>query len=229
MKQNNPQLQSVYEDYKDCSRCDLKDCRQKVVLGTGNPHADIMVITDTPSESEDMLGHYNTSDIRWFLNAFKHAIGKPDMPIGAVAELFFSNVFMTSAVACRPILIRGENAGDYRDPTWRDEIKVCGDRLQRTIYAVDPNIVIACGKFSVISLVKRTSKIPRRHGGLDEMFTFDIPGEVGPVYYSAIPTHDPSIARRRGDYDDPNGIVSSFSKALRTAWQINQKLNEEDI
>jgi uracil-DNA glycosylase family 4 len=220
-------LRVIYDEYQGCTSCKLHETRRSVVFGSGNPDADILLITDAPTEVEDRLGHHNTSDIRWVVQALKHAINKPKMPVAAVAELMFQRCFVTSAVLCRPIIPIGDKAGEYREPKW-SEVKACRERLLQTIYAVDPHIVVACGKFAVQSLVGRASKLPSRTGRVADIFMVDVPGEMMDVPYSVIPSVDPQVAQRRGDYDDPNGMVAAFSSALTVAWNIADYLNNED-
>lgn len=224
---NYDQLRVLYEDYKDCDRCKLSNTRRRVVFGSGERSANILIVTDTPTLKEESLGHHNTTDIRWIIRAFKHAAGLDNMPIAAAAELFFQNVFMTNAVMCCPTFPTGDKAGELTEPGWT-EVKKCRDRLLRTIYEVDPNVIISAGKYATQALVGRSSKLPRRNGKVSELFTVEVPGELGVVRYSAIPTADPRVAERRGDYDDPNGVVSAFTTALKGAWDLNKYLEGED-
>jgi uracil-DNA glycosylase family 4 len=220
-------LKILYEEYKDCERCKISKTRRNIVFGSGNREANILLITDTPTLKEESLGHHNTTDIRWTIKAFQHAIGQQNMPIGAAAELFFDNVFMTNAVMCCPTFPSGEHAGEPTEPGWT-EVKKCRDRLLEVIYQVDPNIIISAGKYATQALVGRASKLPRRNGKVSELFTVEVPGEAGSVYYSALPSADPRVAERRGDYDDENGTVSAFTTALKGAWELNKYLEEED-
>ena len=226
MSTHNQELKLIYDDYANCTRCRLSETRlNKPVFGTGNRNAAIMLISDAPSASEERLGHHNTQDIRWIANIFRRAIGQKDMPIGASADLFFQNFFMTSSVLCRPTVFGSD---DYRKPDWKKEVQMCYDRLTATIYAVDPLVVISAGEFATKALLQRTSGLPKRRGTLDSSFNFSVPGVLSDVMYTAIPTVDYSMAIRRGDYDDPNGTVSAFARALSSAWAIKDKLMKED-
>jgi uracil-DNA glycosylase family 4 len=220
-------LRVLYDEYRECTRCKLSETRQRVVFGSGNPEASILLITDTPTLKEEQLGHHNTTDIRWVIKAFKHALGKNDMPIGAAAELFFNNVFMTNAVMCCPTIPLGDKAGELTEPSW-SLVKKCRDRLLTVIYEVDPLVIVAAGKYAVQALVGRSAKLPTRGGRVSDMRTVFVPGECGDVGYSFIPTADPRVAERRGDYDDPTGTVSSFTNALAGAWQLKEYLENED-
>lgn len=227
MKPEKPELRVLYDEYVNCTRCNISEMRKSVVFGSGSRDADIMFIADTPTPTDERMGHHNNTDIRWLIRVFRHAIGKASMPVRAAADLFFDKTFMTTAVMCCPRYPKGDLAGQAKEPSWA-HVKACRDRLLSTIYEVDPLIIIAAGAFSLQALTGRNSKLPMRSGKLSEMFTVEVPGELGTVYYSAIPAPDPHIAERRGDYDDPNGRVASLSAAISGAWELASYLNNED-
>ena len=227
---NEDPLKILYEEYKTCDRCKLSKTRKNIVFGSGNRSADILLVTDTPTLKEESLGHHNTTDIRWLVRAFQHAISDGSTApatIGAAAEMFFSNVFVTNAVMCCPTFPAGDRAGELTEPGWT-QVKKCRERLLEVIYQVDPNIIVSAGSHATAALLGRSSKLPRRNGKVSEMFTVEVPGEAGSVFYSAIPTADPRVAERRGDYDDNNGLVSAFTTALKGAWDLNTYLEQED-
>ena len=224
---NEDPLRILYEEYQSCERCKLSETRRNIVFGSGNRNADILLITDTPTLKEESLGHHNTTDIRWVIKAFQHALGKQSMPLGAAAEMFFENVFITNAVMCCPTFPTGDRAGELTEPKWT-LVRECRDRLFEVIYQVDPAVIISAGKYATQALVGRGSNLPRRSGKVSSLFTVEVPGEAGSVFYSAIPTADPRVAERRGDYDDDNGMVSSFTTALKGAWELKTYLEGED-
>jgi uracil-DNA glycosylase family 4 len=224
---NEDPLQILYEEYQNCDRCKLSKTRKNIVFGSGNREANILLVTDTPTLKEESLRHHNTTDIRWIIKAFQHAIGKQDMPVGAAAEMFFNNVFMTNAVMCCPTFPAGDREGELTEPGWT-QVKKCRDRLMEVIYDVDPHVIISAGKFATQALIGRASKLPRRNGKMSELFSVEVPGEAGSVFYSAIPTADPRVAERRGDYDDAGGLVSSFTTALKGAWDLSHYIEQED-
>ena len=141
--------------------------------------------------------------------------------------MFFENVFVTNAVMCGPSFPTVDRAGELTEPKWI-LVRECRDRLLEVIYQVDPVIIISAGKYATQALVGRGSDLPLRRGKVSSLFTVEVPGEVGSVFYSAIPTADPRVAERRGDYDDNNGLVSSFTTALNGAWELKTYLEGED-
>lgn len=226
MKQESQTLRQVYDAALTCSACALAQCRSRVVFGSGNPQAKILIVVDSPTEAEDRVGHFNTADVRWLLRLYAQT-NKLTQPMGAIAEKFFAEAFITPAVMCRPSILVGDKAGDARDPKW-SEIKACRDRLVQQIYHIDPHIIVGCGKFALSALCGVATPPSVRTGKLGDLLTISVPGECGPVQYSVIPAPDPQVARRRGDYDDPNGVVASLGAALASAWAVRDALEQED-
>jgi uracil-DNA glycosylase family 4 len=223
MKSKNEGLRVIYDEFKDCSACGISKYRDRVVVGTGNVHASILIVTDYPTPSEERVGHHNTSDIRFLVRAFKHAIKSK-----SENDQLLSNVFITNAVSCCPRISAGDLSGEPKSPSW-PEIRTCRTRLLRTIYAVDPHIVIAAGKYACMGLLGRNKDLPTRDGRLASMFHFEVPGELLTLTYGAVPTVDPHVAQRSGDYDDPNGKVASLVSALKGAWEISSYIESEDL
>lgn len=228
MRHETTELQQLYDAWKGCERCDISAYRERVVFGTGNPDADILFVSDAPTPTEERLGEHNTSDLRWLMRVHRHAVMDKDTSLYEVTKTFFASTFLTSSVLCCPRYPKGDLAGQAKAPEWA-QVKACRDRLLKTIYAVDPHIIIAAGAFALQALTGRNKHLPTRSGKLSEMFTVEVEGELGPVYYSAIPAPDPHIAERRGDYDDPNGRVASLSCAISGAWELVRHLANEDL
>ena len=48
--------EELYSECKACQKCELCKTRTNVVVGVGNPNADIMFIGEGPGENEDLQG-----------------------------------------------------------------------------------------------------------------------------------------------------------------------------
>lgn len=221
-------LRELWRSCANCEKCALHETRRNVVFGTGNPSADILFISDYPTEAEDREGDHNTHDVKWVINAFRDVVLRDrSISMDEAANRFFSDVFLVNALMCRPTIAKGEKAGEARDPKI-SELKACRERLMQTIYEVDPHVIICAGKFASIALLGRNKELPSRTGKVHHAFTVTVPGVMRDVYYTAIGCHDPAFAQRIGDYDDPNGAVSQFCGALRSAWGVLNNIREED-
>ena len=49
-------LDSFYNEIKDCTKCSLSKSRTKFVFGVGNPNADIVIVGEAPGKNEDLQG-----------------------------------------------------------------------------------------------------------------------------------------------------------------------------
>lgn len=145
----NPVLAEVAAEVVVCPRCELARTRTKAVPGEGNPHARIMLIGEGPGWHEDQQGL-----------PFVGAAGKYLNELLAIAGVKRSDVFITNVVKCRP--------PGNRDPL-PDEIAACAPYLDRQIAAIDPDVVVTLGRFSMARWFpgERISKIhgqPKRDG-----------------------------------------------------------------
>ena len=52
----NNTLDSFYNEIKSCTKCSLSKSRTKLVFGTGNPNADIVIVGEAPGKNEDLAG-----------------------------------------------------------------------------------------------------------------------------------------------------------------------------
>jgi uracil-DNA glycosylase family 4 len=143
------QLQQIADEVVVCPRCELARTRTKAVPGEGNANARIMFIGEGPGWHEDQQGR-----------PFVGAAGKFLNELLALAGLSREDVFITNVVKCRP--------PGNRDPM-PDEIAACAPYLDRQIAAIDPDVIVTLGRFSMARYFpgERISKIhgqPRKEG-----------------------------------------------------------------
>ena len=74
-----------------CTKCDLCETRTKIVLGSGNPHARILVIGEAPGKNEDLQGE-----------PFVGAAGKFLDELLEDAGLKREDIFIANVLKCRP-------------------------------------------------------------------------------------------------------------------------------
>ena len=229
MSTMNAYMREIQNKYKDCNLCGLCDTRRNILFGSGSPNAKVLIIKDMPTNLEDKHDTFFTDDMNFVLKVFKDVVlsKRGRFTDKEAREILAVEAYVTSAVSCRGEIQVGDNAGNTREPKL-SEIKACRDRVLSTIYAIDPNIIIACGKSAAISILKRNKDFPSKAGTLDSIFTIDVEGKmIDKVRYSAIYTHDIKTVEKVGDYDDPNGFVSQFCSAIESAWIISDSLERE--
>jgi DNA polymerase len=143
------ELERVAAEVRVCPKCELARTRTKAVPGEGPPKARVMLIGEGPGWHEDQQGRPFVGNAGKFLNEL---LGK--------AGLRREDVFVTNVVKCRP--------PGNRDPM-PDEIAACATYLERQIAAIDPDVVVTLGRFSMARWFpgERISRIhgqPKRDG-----------------------------------------------------------------
>ena len=142
-------LDEIAAEIRVCTRCELHRTRTNSVPGEGPADARIMFIGEAPGWNEDQQGR-----------PFVGAAGKFLEELLGAAGLKRSDVFITNIVKSRP--------PGNRDPL-PDEIVACAPFLQRQIDAIDPDVIVTLGRFSMAKWFpgERISKIhgqPKKDG-----------------------------------------------------------------
>lgn len=122
-------LKEVAAEVSVCTKCDLCKGRTKAVPGEGNPHAQVMFIGEGPGFHEDKQGRPFVGPAGQFLEELLASI-----------NLKRADVFITNVVKCRP--------PGNRDPL-PAEIDACNGYLDRQIAAIDPQVIVTLGRFSM--------------------------------------------------------------------------------
>jgi len=127
-----------------CTRCSLAETRTRVVFGTGDPDADLMLVGEAPGYHEDQQGE-----------PFVGAAGK--LLDRLLADIGFrrSQVYIANVLKCRP--------PNNRDPL-QSEIDACSEYLRRQLTLIDPKVVLTLGNFATRLLLKRDVGISRLRG-----------------------------------------------------------------
>ena len=123
------ELDAVAAEVAVCPKCELARSRTHAVPGEGNPHARVMLIGEGPGWHEDQQGRPFVGNAGKFLNELL-----------ALAGLKREEVFITNVVKCRP--------PGNRDPM-PDEIAACAPYFDRQIGAIDPDVIVTLGRFSM--------------------------------------------------------------------------------
>ncbi len=136
-------LREIAAEVSVCTKCDLSKNRTKAVPGEGNPHAEIFFIGEGPGFHEDQQGRPFVGPAGQFLEELLASI-----------NLKRSDVFITNVVKCRP--------PGNRDPL-PEEINACNDYLDRQIAAIDPQVIVTLGRYSMVKFFGN-EKISAIHG-----------------------------------------------------------------
>lgn len=136
-------LAEIASEVSVCEKCRLCKARKRAVPGEGNPHTRIMFIGEGPGRNEDEQG-------RPFVGPAGRLLEEALAGIG----LTRADVFITNVVKCRP--------PENRDPN-PDEIAACNNYLDRQIEALDPQVIVTLGRFSMAKFFPG-QKISMIHG-----------------------------------------------------------------
>ena len=186
-------LAIIADEVKGCTLCELSRTRTHAVPGEGNAHARVMLIGEGPGWHEDQQG-------RPFVGNSGKFLGE----LIAKAGLKREDVFITNVVKCRP--------PSNRDPL-PDEIHACSLYLERQIAAIDPDVIVTLGRFSMAKYFPG-ERISRIHGE---------PRKVGrrlvvPMYHPAAALHQAAL---RGD------IEADFAKLPKYLAEVERERESE--
>lgn len=121
-------LESFYNEIKECQLCPLGATRTKFVFGVGNPNADLMLIGEAPGRNEDLQGE-----------PFVGRAGKLLDKILAAISLSREEVYIANVLKCRP--------PNNRDPL-KSESDTCQPYLKQQIELIKPKLILALGRVS---------------------------------------------------------------------------------
>jgi uracil-DNA glycosylase family 4 len=137
-------LAALAETVAGCTRCRLSEGRSKVVFGSGNPNADLMLVGEGPGAEEDRQGLPFVGPAGELLTRIIQAI-----------DMRREDVYIANVVKCRP--------PGNRDPE-PDEAAACRGYLERQIELVRPRIIVALGRVAAQTLLGNDSPIGRMRG-----------------------------------------------------------------
>lgn len=191
------EMQKVAEEVTGCTLCELSRSRNHAVPGEGNIHSRIMFIGEGPGWHEDQQGRPFVGNAGKFLNELL-----------AKAGLEREDVFITNVVKCRP--------PGNRDPL-PDEIAACSTYLERQMKAIDPDVVVTLGRFSMAKFFPG-ERISRIHGQAKKI------GRrlVVPMYHPAAALHQAAL---RGAIEDD---FAKLPKMLAEAKRDRESSSEQE-
>lgn len=140
----SPALAAIRDEVGDCQRCALCRSRRTLVFGTGNPKARLVFVGEGPGAEEDAQGIP-------FVGAAGQLLTRM---IGAMG-LRREDVYICNVVKCRPPGNRNP------EPT---EVAACEPFLQAQLRAIEPEVVVALGKFAAQVLLREETPISRLRG-----------------------------------------------------------------
>jgi len=155
------------DEVVSCVRCPLSEGRTQVVLGSGDPDADVMFVGEAPGYHEDLQGVPFVGASGKLLSTLLEGIG-----------LTREDVFVANVLKCRPPA--------NRDPL-PAEIRECEPHLFRQVSLIRPRLICTLGNFATKLLSGRPDGISRVHG-------HELPMEIGGMQVLLYPLYHPAAA-----------------------------------
>ena len=137
-------LDEIFEWLSTTVLIPLDETRIKPVLGTGDPHADLMIVGEAPGADEDRLGEPFVGRAGQLLNKILAAVG-----------FTREEVYITNILKSRP--------PNNRDPE-PAEVAAHLPILHRQIAIVQPKVILAVGKSAGNGLLGRQSALAGLRG-----------------------------------------------------------------
>ncbi len=142
----------------DCKRCKLSKTRQNIVFGAGNPNAKLVFVGEAPGADEDEQGLPFVGRAGKLLTKMIEAMGYTR-----------DQVYICNVIKCRPPENRNPEA---------DEVDACEPFLKKQLALIQPEVIVALGRYACQSLLKFEGALSTVRGewskyeGIDLMPTF---------------------------------------------------------
>lgn len=137
-------------DVSACTRCPaLVESRSRIVNGTGNPTAELVLVGEAPGQYEDEEGEP-------FVGRSGDVLESVLADLGVDRE----QLRITNCVRCRP--------PENRDPTVT-ELENCRNHLDRELATIDPTVVCALGKVPAEQLLDRSVRVTSEAGAVESV------------------------------------------------------------
>ena len=167
------ELERLTGEWRSCERCALAATRTQVVVGSGDPDADLMFVGEAPGFHEDRQGVPFVGQAGGLLEGLL-------ADIGLSREL----VYIANVLKCRP--------PGNRDPQ-PDEIEACQGYLLRQVELIRPRVVCTLGNFATKLLSRSPLGITRVRGRAQTCRLGEVEVQLYPIYHPAAALYTPSM------------------------------------
>ena len=142
--ENSANLAALAREADGCKRCELHRTRDKVVFGSGSPAVRWMFVGEAPGAEEDKQG--------------LPFVGRAGALLGGMLgglRLSRDDVYIANVLKCRP--------PNNRDP-FGQEVRACSPFLHRQIDLVQPEVIVAMGRFAAQVLLDSDQSLGQLRG-----------------------------------------------------------------
>ena len=173
-------------EMRACQLCTLSATRQQVIVGSGNPQADWLWVTEAPSLEDEQQDMPFADGSRELFDEMLRAM-----------QLSRDDVFVTHIVKCRPV--------EDHDPKVA-ELNACAPFLARQISLVQPKIIIAVGRIAAHQLLQSKTSLGELRETSYEFSGIPLVVMYHPAYLLR------SLTKKREAWQDMQRALSVFPK-----------------
>jgi DNA polymerase len=188
------ELERLADEWRSCTKCALASSRTQVVVGTGDPDADLMFVGEAPGFHEDKQGVPFVGQAGKLLETLLGEIG-----------LTREAVYIANVIKCRP--------PGNRDPL-PNEIEACEGYLFSQVELIRPKVICTLGNFATKLLTGRPEGITRVHGRPQERRIGSADVQLFPIYHPAAALYTPAMMNTlREDFGRLPALMSPSAEA----------------
>jgi len=186
------ELERLAGEWRSCERCALAATRTQVVVGSGDPDADLMFVGEAPGFHEDRQGVPFVGQAGGLLERLLAEIG-----------LSRDRVYIANVLKCRP--------PGNRDPL-PDEIESCRGYLFDQVELIRPRVVCTLGNFATKLLTGSPLGITRVRGTPQTCRLGEVEVQLYPIYHPAAALYTPSMLETlRADFAQLPALLAGGS------------------
>jgi uracil-DNA glycosylase len=191
------ELERRAAEWASCERCALAGSRTQVVVGSGEPDADLMFVGEAPGFHEDKQGIPFVGQAGRLLETLLEDIG-----------LSREQVYIANVLKCRP--------PGNRDPL-PAEIESCQGYLYDQIQLIRPRVICTLGNFATKLLSGSPVGITRVRGRAQEHTFGAVTVQLFPIYHPAAALYTPAMLE--GDFAALPALLGGGGVAAEAASQ----------
>ncbi|MEZ4523390.1 MAG: uracil-DNA glycosylase [Thermomicrobiales bacterium] len=144
-------IEEVREAALSCRACGRSETRRQVVFGAGNPDAELMIVGEAPSSTDDSTGQPYTGPAGDVLDELLVEAGTAR-----------DSVWITNLLRC--FEGRERDGRLENQPARTTEIRACSRWLNLEIQYVRPSVIIAVGSPAARALISDDFKLTAQRG-----------------------------------------------------------------
>lgn len=137
-------LASIRNELGDCTRCALHATRSRILFGSGNPRADLVIVGEWPNSADDGEGLL-----------FSGQEGELLTKMLAAIKIDLNDVYLASIVKCKASEV---------SPPQAEQVRACVPFLWSQLEVIAPKVICAMGPLAAQTILKTNKPLIRLRG-----------------------------------------------------------------